>query len=800
MFKNYLKIAFRNLLRNKLFSTLNIMGLVIGMVACLLILQYVQLETSYDSFHNNVEQMYRVRCDDYQNGQLAAENAKNYMSVGKLMTQDYSEVLNSMVIFQKRQAMLAYIKGNKRFKDKDLYFVADNFFEFFSFNLIQGNPQEALKAPKCVVLTEKMAKKYFGNENPMGKTLELNGQENFRVTGVVQNPPVNSHLQFNFLLSIHDVLKEYKEKKREWTWTNFHVYVRLKSGTQPEKVEAKLPAIAQKHIKHANTVKMHLQPLQDIHLNGYSSELSPAGDAQAIYLLLVIALFILVIAWINYVNLATARATDRAREVGIRKVVGAYRRQLIVQFMGEAFLINLLAGAFTVLFSDLLLPVFERFTGKELSFSLWQQPAFWIIFGGMFVLGVLFSGLYPAFVLSGFKPVTVLKGKIIRSRQGVVLRKGLTLFQFTASIILIGGTILVYKQLNFMRNQDLGLNISQTLIIEAPRNEDSTLQVRYNSFRQKVKQLAQVKSFVSSSSIPSEGFSAGVTGVKLKGQRGDGFLQSVTWIDEQYIPAYEMKILAGRNFAANANAENAKQVIINEASAKKFGYSPKDILGKKVTGYGLNGVRAFTIIGVVRDFNQLSLKKATGPAVMHYNKNPMDYYSVKVSAANVQQTIAAIKKGYLESFPKNTFEYYFLDSAFDAQYKADERFGEMFALFSGLAILVACLGLFGLASFTLLQRTKEMGIRKVLGASIDSLMILLLKDFLKPIVLAGLLALPLLYWGGTEWLKNYAYRLSVGWWLFILPLLVVVFIALLTVGFQTLKATRNNPVDSLRYE
>jgi len=459
-----------------------------------------------------------------------------------------------------------------------------------------------------------------------------------------------------------------------------------------------------------------------------------------------------------------------------------------------------LAGAFTVLFSDLLMPVFERFTGKELSFDLWQQPSFWLIFGGMFVLGVLFSGLYPAFVLSGFKPVTVLKGKIIRSRQGVVLRKGLTLFQFMASIILIGGTLLVYKQLNFMRNQDLGLNISQTLIVEAPRNGDSTLQVRYNSFRQKVKQLAQVKSFVSSSSIPSEGFSAGVTGVKLKGQRGDGSLQSVTWIDEQYIPAYEMKILAGQNFSVNTNTENEKKVIINEASARTFGYSPQDILGKQVVGYGLNGVKAFTIIGVVRDFNQLSLKKTTGPAVMHYNKNPMDYYSIKISAANVQQTIASIKKDYLELFPKNTFEYYFLDSAFDAQYKADERFGEMFALFSGLAILVACLGLFGLASFTLLQRTKEMGIRKVLGASIDSLMILLLKDFLKPIVLAGLLALPLLYWGGTAWLKNYAYRLSVGWWLFVLPLLAVILVALLTVGFQTLKATRHNPIDSLRYE
>ena len=800
MFKNYIKIAFRNLLRNKLFSALNILGLVIGMVACLLILQYIQLETNYDTFHKNAAHIYRVRCDDYQNGHLVAANAKNYMSVGKVMAQDYSEVVNYVTILRKKQAMLDYQKGNKRFNDKEFYFVTDNFFDFFSFNLLQGNPKKVLQAPKSIVLTEKMATKYFGNEDAIGKTLELNGKENFTVTGIVQNPPVNSHLQFNFLLSIHDVLKEYKEKKREWFWTNFHVYVTLKPGMKPEKIEAKLPTLAQKYIKQANTVKMHLQPLQDIHLNGYKSELSPSGDAQAIYSLLIIALFILVIAWINYVNLATARATDRAREVGIRKVVGAYRQQLILQFLSEAFFINLLAGALTILFSDLLTPIFERFTGKDLPFDLWQQPTFWLMFGGMFGLGVLFSGLYPAFVLSGFKPVTVLKGKIIRSRQGIVLRKGLILFQFMASIILIGGTLFVYQQLRFMRNQDLGLNIAQTLIVEAPRNRDSTLQVRYQSFKQKIQQLAQVKSFVGSSSIPSEGFSAGVTGVKLKGQRGDGSLQSVTWIDEKYIPAYEMKMLAGRNFVTDAAAENEKQVIINESSAKLFGYGPQDILGKQVTGYKLNGIKAFTIVGVVKDFNQLSLKKATGAAVMHYNKNAMDYYSIKMSVANVQPTIAAIKQAYLTMFPKNTFEYYFLDAAFDAQYKADERFGEMFALFSGLAILVACLGLFGLASFTLLQRTKEMGIRKVLGASIDSLMILLLKDLLKPIVLAGLLALPLLYWGGIEWLKNYAYRMPISWWLFVLPLLVVILVALFTVGFQTVKATRHNPVEALRYE
>ena len=798
MLKNYLKIAFRNLLRNRLFSLLNILGLVIGMVACLLILQYVRLETSYDQFHTNHQNIYRVRSDGYQNGQLVSQQATNYMSVGKIMQQSYPEVSQEVAVHLVNRAMVSY--KEVRFQEQNLYVVGADFFKLFSFSLLKGNADQVLREPGCVVLTQKMARKYFGDKDPIGEQIVLNGKKKLRVTGVVQNPPSNSHMQFNFLLSIHDLVKEYKEQDREWHWKNFHIYVSLKSGSDPKDTEAKLPALITKHVKEANTIKMYLQPLQTIHFKGYRGELVSSGDAQATYLLLIIALFILLIAWINYVNLATARATDRAREVGVRKVVGAYRRQLIVQFLGEALIVNLLAGLLTILLADLLLPVFERFAGKSLSFELWQDPQFWLIFVGMFVLGVLFSGIYPAFVLSGFQPVTVLKGKMIRSRQGVALRKGLTVFQFVASITLIGGTLIVYQQLHFMRNQDLGINISQTLIVEAPRNTDSTLQTRYQTFRQKMLQLASVKNFTASSSIPGRGFNVSATGVKLKGQQGDGTLQNLVWVDQGYVSAYEMKVVTGRNFFANNKSKNIKSVVINEASAKLFGYTAQTVLGKKVMGYSVNGIREFTVIGVVRNFHQSSLKQLAQPAILHCSDRAESYYAIKLNAADLQQTIAAIKKDYLALFPKNTFEHYFLDVAFDAQYKADERFGEMFALFSGLAILVACLGLFGLASFTLLQRTKEMGIRKVLGASISSLMGLLLRDFLKPIFLAGLLALPLLYWGGIEWLKNYAYRVSLSWWLFVLPLLVVSMVALMTVGFQTYKTTKSNPTDSLRYE
>lgn len=800
MLKNYIKIALRNLLRNKLFSILNIAGLVIGMVACLLILQYVRFEMSYDTAFENSENIYRVHSSDYQNGKLVGKSAATFLTSGPTMKKDFPEVVNYTSIQRTRNAMLAY--GEKRFKEKALYYVAPTFFEVFSFKLLKGNANTVLSKPGSIVLTEKNAKKYFGNQDPIGKSLELNGKKKFRVTGVVQNPPANTHLQFNFLLSNHRLLKDYRDKKLEWIWSNFHTYVVLNSGDKAKEIEARFPAYLKRYLppEDLNSVKLHLQPIADIHLNGFRSELTASGDKQATYLLLLIAVFILIIAWINYVNLATARATDRAKEVGIRKVIGAYRKQLITQFLGESFLLNLLACAFTVLLADLLMPVFENFTGTPMNFDLWRNWEFWGIFGVMFLIGVVFSGMYPAFVLSSFKPVTVLKGKIIRSPKGIALRKGLTLFQFAASITLIGGTIAVYQQLRYMRGKDLGIDINQTLIVEGPQKRDKAFATKSRSFKQQTEQLAYIQNISSSSTVPGRKFNANITGIKIKGQSGDGTLQHLSWIDTQYIPAYGLKLLAGRNFSIKNKSEKEKSVIINKASAKLLGYSPEKIINKKLQ-YDLGfGEKEYTIVGVVNDFHQKSLKEATMPALFHYHPNAHEYYSIKLNAAKMQEAVALIKAAYLKKFPKNTFEYFFLDVAFDAQYKADEQFGRVFTVFSALAIFVACMGLFGLVSFSLLQRTKELGIRKVLGASSGSLMTLLLRDFLKPIALAGIVALPFMYWGVNLWLQNFAYHISIGWWLFVLPILIVGIIALLTIGFQAFRATRNNPVDSLRCE
>ena len=801
MLKNYLKIAFRNLLRNKLFSVLNIMGLVIGMVACLLILQYVRFEMSYDTSFKNADNIFRISNDDYQEGRLAQRSSTSYINIGRMMINDFPEVQKQTSIRRFRASTMSYKQNS--FKEKELYLVDPSFLDVFSLRLLKGDRAKALSQPLSIVVTQTMAKKYFGREDPMGKTVVFNGRRNFKVTGVVEDAPADSHFDYSCLISNHRLRKVYKERNFEWAWSNFHVYVLASPGTTAAQLEAKLPSINKKYLDpvDAEMVKFRARKLTDLHLlPGYDASLSSGNNANSIYLLLLIAIFILLIAWINYINLATARATDRAREVGIRKVIGAYRRQLIVQFLGESFLINLLAVLLTVFLVDFLSPLFVQFTGKAMQFNMWQSTEFWLIFGAIFILGVLLSGLYPAFVLSRFKPVTVLKGKIIRSPKGIALRKGLTLFQFAASFLLIGGTLAVYQQLSYMRSKDVGFKIDKTLIVEGPRILDSTFGTRIKAFINNTRQLSQVQSLTTSSCIPSQRFSANISGIKVKGQPGDGFLQNLAWVDAQYIPAYGLKLLAGRNFSAKNKNDFQKSVIINASAAKMLGFSPQDIVNKRLICDIEDDISDYKIVGVIDDYHQKSFKEAAAPLVLHYRPITREYFSIKLRTSDMPAAIAAVKGLYAKSYPKDTFEYYFLDVAYNAQYQADQRFGKMFALFSGLAIFVACMGLFGLASFTLLQRTKEVGIRKVLGASSQSLMLMLLRDFLKPVLLASLLALPIMYWGVTEWLKNFAYRMNINWVLFVLPLLVVGAIALLTVGFQTFKTTRNNPVDSLRYE
>ncbi|HAS42425.1 MAG TPA: ABC transporter permease [Microscillaceae bacterium] len=796
MLKNYLKTAFRNLLRNKLFSVLNIMGLVIGMVACLLILQYVQHQNSYDSFHENAEKIYRIANASAKDA--SKEGTSTFLGTGQALKSEFPEVKAVTTIIHGDNGLVNY--QGKRFNEKEFYFVDATFFEVFpSFKLLKGNPKTALNKPYTMVLTQRMADKYFGTKNPIGEVLEYNGKVKYQITGVVENPPGNAHFRFNFLASNHDIRKAITQAKRTWTWPAFYTYIAFKSSDSPQKISAKLGGFLDKHLpeKRQGALKLALKPIQDIYLSEAGPGLSAGGDAQTVNILLIVALFILVMAWVNYINLATARATERAREVGVRKVVGAYRQQLIGQFMGEALLVNLLAIALTLLLIDYLAPFFERFAAISMMNNLWQNAQFWLMAGGILVIGTLLSGFYPAFVLSSYKPVLVLKGKISHSVQGRSLRKGLTLFQFAVSMILIGGTLTVYQQLQFMHNQALGMDIDQILIVQSPRVSNAEKDI--NVFRQKALSQAQVKSFSTSACLPGW-FNGEVEQVKIKGQNGEGITQSQLLVDDQYIPTYGLKLLAGKNFTPGKVEENKQSVVINALSAQRLGYKPETIIDQKIQLRFRGKAKVYKVIGVVNNFHHRSLKQTITPAIFRYRNEGLDYYSIKLGTGNPGSTIAAIKAAYLKLFPNDTFEYHFLDNAYNAQYKADQRFGDIFSLFSGLAMVVACIGLFGLASFTLLQRTKEVGIRKVLGASRKTLLALLLRDFLRPVLLAGVLAIPIMYWGMTEWLKNFAYRMLVDGWLLALPLLMVGLVALLTVVFQTLKVTRNNPIKALRYE
>lgn len=796
MIKNYLKIAFRNLLRNKLFSGLNILGLVIGMVTCLLILQYVHFEKSYDSFHENAEHIYRVANASAKDA--SRQGTSTFLGTGQTLKRELDEISQVTTIIHGDNGLINY--EHKRFNEKDFYFVDATFFEVFpSFKLIQGNPGTALTKPYTMVLTKRMAHKYFGNKNPIGEVLQYNGKVKYQITGVVDNPPANSHLKFNFLASNHDIRKAITEGKRVWTWPAFYTYVVGKSANAPQKINAKLEGFLDKHLpqKRRGSLKLALQPLQDIYLSSYGPGLSAGGNAQTANILLILAMIILVVAWVNYINLSTARATERAKEVGIRKVVGAYRKQLIGQFLGESLLVNLLAVVFALLIIDYLEPTFVQITGVPVSSNFWQDGGFWAMAGIIFLAGTLLSGFYPAFVLSSYNPVLVLKGKISRSVQGRKLRKGLTVFQFAISMVLIGGTLTVYQQIRFMKNQDLGIDIERILVVQSPRVSDSEKDV--NLFKQKALSHSQVMSFSKSACLPGW-FNGEVEEVKIKGQNGEGTTQSQLLVDDQYIPTYGLKLLAGVNFTAGNDAANQKNVVINALAAQRLGYKPAEIVNKKIELKTRGKKHEYKVIGVVNNFHHQSLKQNITPAIFRYRNDGLDFYSVKLGAGNPQNTIATIKAAYSKLFPNDTFEYHFLDNAFDAQYKADQRFGEVFALFSGLAIFVACMGLFGLTSFTLIQRTKELGIRKVLGASVGNLLKLLFSDFLKPIVWASILALPFMYWFVNEWLQNFAYKMQVDLWLFVVPLLLIVCIALLTISLQSFKATRNNPVDSLRYE
>lgn len=807
MIKNYFKIAWRNIIKQKGYSAINILGLSIGIAACMLILQYVSFELSYENYHEKKDRIYRVQQDRYDNGKLSTQWAAGAYAVGNSFKDAIPEIEDYVKVIPNGRVTAEV--NNQPVKVEQIFFASNSFFNIFSYKILAGDKKNALKEPFTAALSETTAKKLYGTTDVVGKRMDLNRNSNYKITLVYRDAPVNTQLKPDMLLSYETYKKWTTDSsgngpETAWVWDGCLTYLLLQKGADPKLVEKKFIPIVKKFtdedMKRFNAgVVYKLQPLKDIHLySHYMMEPGENGDGKTTYLLLGIAFFIVVIAWVNYINLATARAITRAKEVGVRKAVGSQKRQLIIQFLSESALLNGIAVFLSLLIVLVAIPGFNKLSGQHLSFTLFSEPGFWAGLAGLFIVGVFFSGLYPAFVLSGFKPVEVLKGKMTSTGKGALLRKSLVVFQFTASLFLLIGTLIVYKQIQFMRSQQLGLNIDQTLVVSQPIVDvDSTYLQKMTTLKQELQKQSSVKAITVSSSIPGEAVRWNAGGIKLVEQDESKQKQyRVIAVDYDYLKTYGLKIIAGRAFAKEFGSDK-RSVIFNRKGIEQLGFNkPEDALGKRIDFWG----EQYTIEGVTENFHQQSLHESFEPLILRLIPEVQGYLSVKTTAGKAAETINTVKSEWNKFFPGNTFEYFFLDEHFDGQYKADQRFGQVFTLFTSLAILVACMGLFGLASFTTLQRTKEIGIRKVLGASVPNILKLLYKEFALLLLIAFVIAAPLAWLSSSKWLQEYAFRINMHWVYFVLPFLAIIIIALLTVSFQSIKAAVANPVKSLRTE
>ena len=803
MFKSYLKTAVRSIVKHKTFSAINVLGLAIGIAACLLILQYVRFEKSYDNYHALGDRIFRVQQNRYEEGKLSTQWAAGSPGIGPLMKEELPEVEEFAKLI-KRPGVITY--EEKKFREDKVFSANNNVLTLFSNKFLKGKAEGALTEPNTAVITESIARKYFGNEDPIGKVISRNKEEEYKITAVIADVPYNTHLKYDVLLSfITYVNLTNPDANTGWYWDGFLTYLLLKPGADIKSVEAKMNALAHKQYdpegKNKNKIiDLNLQPLKDIHLtSNFMGEVEANGDGKAVKLLLIISIFIIIIAWINYINLSTARSMERAKEVGVRKVMGSYRIQLIRQFLFESLVVNFLAIVLAFLIIIATLPLFNTLTGKEVSFTLMSDSKFWLSLVVLFIAGTFLSGLYPAFVLSSFKPIEVLKGKLSKTSHGAWLRQALVIMQFAASIALIIGTYSIYRQLQFMKSQDLGVQVDNTLVLRGPSVTDSTYEKKLTAFKTEMLRHPAIQNVAASSDVPGNKIGWNAGGIRLVGSDPNKSNQyRIFGIDYDFIPTYGLQVLNGRGFDASFGTDTSA-VIFNEAAVKLLGFdTPEEALNKRIEFWG----NTFTIIGVVSNHHQESLKEAYDAYIYRFAFDANNFYSIKLhsGSADVSSIITLAENKWASHFPGNPFEYFFLDDHFAAQYKADEQFGKTFALFAVLAIIIACLGLFGLASFVTTQRTKEIGIRKISGASITSILFLLTRDFIKPVLIAFIIASPITYYLLKEWLQGYAFQTDITIWMFVLPAMIIMVVAMITISIQTIKAASANPVKSLRTE
>ena len=809
MIKNYLMVAWRNLLKNKIYSFLNITGLAVGLASFLLIALYMMDELSYDRYNTNAERIYRINSDiKLGGGELHMPVTSDMM--GQLLIKDYPAIEQYTRIYNSNGSKL--IRKNKVFIIEDhVAHVDSTFFDVFTLPAISGNTHTALNEPNTVVITESSAKKYFGSTEVVGKTIETNDDKNpnYKITAVIKDIPSNSHFHFDFLFSM-------KSAGYQWgqlTSHNFHTYLLLKKGADYKQLEKNFDQYIDKYVlpsvkqfikissmdefkKAGNRLEYSLIPLTKIHLHSDRSfELSPSGNIQYVYIFGAVALFILLIACINFMNLTTARSAGRAKEVGIRKVLGTERRFLIFQFLTESTLMVIFSLILAIVIAYLVIPLFNDVASKSMSLSSLFSPYILPLLIALPLVVGLLAGSYPAFFLSAFRPIEVLKGKLKLGSSSGGLRSVLVVFQFVTSIILIVGTLVIYKQLNYIQTKDLGYSKDQVLTI---RNT-YTLGDQAIAFKNSILQMTGAQSGSLSSFLPVSNSSRNDnTYFKEPTMDINGSIDMQTWrIDYDYFKTLGIQVIRGRGFSTDYGSDSTA-IVINETTAQFLGYA--DPIGKKVYGSEEPGKsNAYTIIGVVKNFNFESLKQSIGPLSFFLGKRS-GMASFKVNTANVSGLINKIETLWKQMSPGMPFNYTFLDESFNEMYQSEQRVGKIAIIFSTLAILIACMGLFGLATFIAEQRTKEIGIRKVLGASVQGIVGLLSKDFLKLVAIAFVIAAPLSVWIMNRWLNDFTYRIQLAWWIVGIAGVLALLIALFTVSFQAIRAAVANPAKSLHSE
>lgn len=803
MVKNNLLLAIRQLKSNKVFSLINVLGLSLSMVACLLIFKYISFEKSYDAYHRDTDELYRLyRQADY--GDMTSKMASIFPGITPEIKANVPEVqsaarfIGSDKVFQSFAFTYFHPNGsNNTFNINRGFFADHDALDIFKLTWKEGEGVASLQNPEEMIISASIAQKYFGNEPALGKTLHFKNMErDLKVTGVFEDVPENTHFKFDVLVSFKFLPEEW-ELNNDFGWGNFYTYVRLTEGADVPTVEAKINTLLRdRESWYAEEgIEFKFQLMKDIHLtSNLGFELEANGNEQTVYFLSIIGVFIMIIAWVNYINLSTSKLVDRGKEVGIRKVLGGFRIQLVYQFLTESLLINFLAIAVSITILQLSLDFFQGLLGIPLSFISGKSLYTTLTFIGVFSLGSIVFGFYPAVLFSRLKVAQVLKGRSKVNRSGLMLRRGLSILQFAIALVLIIGTLAVYQQLNFLQNKSLGMNIEQTLIVRKPFMDSANRWSSHEAFLNGMSGLSAVNGISASSEIPGQLITR-QRSVKLDAtDNSHGVYAKDICVDEHFFDLYQIEVLFGRNFTPE---DNGRKIILNESAAKEL-FGNDDLESKINQTYYYLGQPA-QLVGIIGDYNQESLKTVSQPHIYAYTDR-VRYYSVKVNTQNIARTLDEIGQVFNDSYSASHFDYFFLDSFFDRQYRADRLFGRIFAFFSVLAIVVTVLGLFGLSLYNVTQRAKEVSIRKVLGASLKSLSVLLSKEYLYLVLLGALISIPLGYLLVDQWLSNFPYRMSIGWMIFLLPVVLVAMLTVITVGYQVLKAALANPAETLRWE